>query len=395
MTHRGWLIVGLVSLIAVAQASQTLDKGAVTHCLEKCAAVRDWSASRSKESAHAPSSVAHWLFSVIFPTDSPAWNSFLATAYISGPPNLLLALVPANIDPSSLSALVAFGVGGLLGDVFFHLLPETFLGESTDTSGAVHFVLAETKRNSLLGMAIFIGFASFLVLDKSMRILRANGTHERSHHAGANEQGETSAITTTAEHESSDRELRTRRKKDDRKKPSAASGTPQIKNSAYLNLVADFTHNITDGLAIASSFWVSKEIGAITTVAVFFHEIPHEVGDFALLVQSGFTKSQAMMAQFVTALGALLGTIIGIGLQQVSAASSNKVSSSGIFGTSLDPGELVLPFTAGSFLYIAVSVLPELLEVLPNTPRQVQKSLTQLAAMMLGATLMFAISWAD
>src|ERR1700761_1540008 len=79
---------------------------------------------------------------------------------------------------------------------------------------------------------------------------------------------------------------------------------------------ADFTHNITDGLAMSSSFYASPTIGATTTVAVFFHEIPHEVGDFALLIQSGFSKKKAMGAQFVTAIGAFLGTFIGIAVQE-------------------------------------------------------------------------------
>ena len=66
---------------------------------------------------------------MLFPSSSPAINSFLATAYISGPPNFILALVPTNVDPSSLNVMVAFAVGGLLGDTLFHLLPEIFLGE--------------------------------------------------------------------------------------------------------------------------------------------------------------------------------------------------------------------------------------------------------------------------
>merc|ERR1712137_185314 len=96
-----------------------------------------------------------------------------------------------------------------------------------------------------------------------------------------------------------------------------------VKLGGYLNLIADFTHNITDGLALSSSFYASPTIGATTTVAVFFHEIPHEVGDFALLVQSGFSKRAAMGAQFVTALGALLGTCIGIAVQEFGGGNSS------------------------------------------------------------------------
>jgi zinc transporter 7 len=139
-------------------------------------------------------------------------------------------------------------------------------------------------------------------------------------------------------------------------------------------------------------------IGATTCVAVFFHEIPHEVGDFALLVQSGFTKWQAMGAQFFTAVGAFLGTFIGIGIQWYSASGGEDVvvkAGEGIMGTGLTGGDLVLPFTAGTFLYVGFSVIPELLEVGPNKAEEARKSLTQAVAMAAGFGIMFAISWME
>ena len=100
---------------------------------------------------------------------------------------------------------------------------------------------------------------------------------------------------------------------------------------------------------MSASFYASPTIGATTTVAVFFHEIPHEVGDFALLVQSGFSKRAAMGAQFVTALGALLGTLIGIAVQEFgggAGAGGETSLTGGLFGTSLtwyvSPSELAL-----------------------------------------------------
>lgn len=90
---------------------------------------------------------------------------------------------------------------------------------------------------------------------------------------------------------------------------------------------------------MSASFYASPTIGATTTVAVFFHEIPHEVGDFALLVQSGFSKRAAMASQFVTALGALLGTLIGIAVQELGGAGETGEAgmprNAGLWGTSL------------------------------------------------------------
>jgi len=75
-------------------------------------------------------------------------------------------------------------------------------------------------------------------------------------------------------------------------------------------------------------------------------EIPHEVGDFAILVQSGFSKYQAILAQLFTALGAFLGTFIGIAIQHYSGLTDGTTAE-GLFGTSATMGDLVLPFTAG------------------------------------------------
>lgn len=65
--------------------------------------------------------------------------------------------------------------------------------------------------------------------------------------------------------------------------------------AGYLNLAADFAHNFTDGLAIGASFLVGQGLGIITTATVFLHEIPHEIGDFAILVQSGCSKKKVRM----------------------------------------------------------------------------------------------------
>lgn len=141
------------------------------------------------------SSLTSRIFAVLFP-GSPAVNALLATLYISGPPNFLLALCPPNIDPSSLSVMVAFAVGGLLGDTLFHLLPEIFLGE--DSPQHVRFVMVESNRNLLLGVAIMVGFVTFVAMDKGLRIATGSESHRHNHGNGSVEvvkpMGSSSAI---------------------------------------------------------------------------------------------------------------------------------------------------------------------------------------------------------
>lgn len=306
--------------------------------------------------------------------------------------------------------MVAFAVGGLLGDTLFHLLPEIFLGEESPDS--VRFVMVEPNRNLLLGLGIMVGFFTFVAMDKTLRIATGGEGHDHSHgsHVHDNSQAVT-ATSSTIDTGKDSSELKPR------KSAAAGGGTtatstevsdtdakeinPSVKLGGYLNLIADFTHNITDGLAMSSSFYASPTIGATTTVAVFFHEIPHEVGDFALLVQSGFSKKKAMGAQFVTALGAFLGTIIGIVVQEMSSTDPDSAADSGsgagagagagLAGTSLTWGDMLLPFTAGTFLYVGtVSVIPELLETGKDRGVEIRKTITQFVAVAVGAGIMLA-----
>ncbi|GMM38959.1 Zn(2+) transporter [Saccharomycopsis crataegensis] len=384
--------------------------------LDKCSVVKDLNAHLEEEHSDHEESFIQQLFEKLFPF-GPAWNSVLATCYISGPPNLLLSLLPASIDPSRLTFLVSFAVGGLLGDVFLHLLPQTFLGEPVDTKA--HFVFVDEKRNIILGGFIFVGFMLFWLIDKSLRILNHGEESEHGHshshshsHSSHVDHAESSAI------EAKDsKNIRNRSKKENQdngeeedskpEEPAKQDISSSVRTAAYLNLISDFTHNITDGLAITSAFYISRPVGSTTALAVFLHEVPHEIGDFAVLIQGGFSKWQAMGSQFVTAIGAFTGCFIGIAIQQWAASTSVIVASSelgtavvsgsnGLFGTTVTIGDLTLPFTAGGFLYIAtVGVIPEILELDESTSRfgEVKKAIGQIIGIAMGIGMMFAISW--
>ena len=278
--------------------------------------------------------------------------------------------------------MVAFAVGGLLGDTLLHLVPQTFMGEPHDERA--HFVMNDPRRNAVLGLFIFIGFATFVAMDKTLRIMTAGGggyshSHPHPHSSGATSSG----VELT---KSGDTKQRKGKKAEDRNKveeKETEHNSPSVKPSSILNLVSDFTHNITDGLAMSGAFYASPVVGATTCMAVMLHEIPHEVGDFALLIQGGFTKWQAMGAQFITAVGAFTGTLIGIAIQEYSASGDAGVTGGqvkmgeGVLGSDLKAGDLVLPFTAGTFLYVGFSVIPELLETGSDRKAEVKKTLVQ------------------
>jgi zinc and cadmium transporter len=139
---------------------------------------------------------------------------------------------------------------------------------------------------------------------------------------------------------------------------------------AYMNLVGDSLHNFIDGLVIGVTYLVSIPLGIATTVVILLHEIPQELGDFGVLIHGGFKKKKALMLNFMTALTAVLVTVVGL------------VLGSSAEGLSL----LVLPFTAGGFVYIASSdLIPEL-----HKECKASRSLLQLIGIIAGILVMAA-----
>jgi zinc and cadmium transporter len=138
-----------------------------------------------------------------------------------------------------------------------------------------------------------------------------------------------------------------------------------------MNLAGDALHNFLDGLVIAGSYLVSVPVGVATTVAVVFHEVPQELADFGVLLYSGYSKGKALMMNFFSAAVAIIGAIVGLVL---GAKGPHFV-------------QIVLPFAAGGFIYIAGSnLIPEL-----HKHCKFRESLYHLIAMLLGIVIMVGL----
>jgi len=205
--------------------------------------------------------------------------------------------------------LVSFSVGGLLGDAFIHLLPESI------------------KLNNELSLSFFIllGVIVSFIVEKFVQWRHCH-------------------IPTSKEH------------------PHPF---------AIMNLIGDSVHNFIDGLVIGASYLTSLQVGIATTIAVIFHEIPQEIGDFGVLIHGGFKRKKALFLNFVTALTAVIGTIISLLL------SSYFENLRGF----------LLPFAIGSFIYIASSdLIPEL-----HKETEPTKSFKQLIMLIIGIGVMFSL----
>jgi zinc and cadmium transporter len=142
----------------------------------------------------------------------------------------------------------------------------------------------------------------------------------------------------------------------------------QVHSFTYLNLVGDSLHNFFDGMVIAASFTVSIKVGVVTTLAVIAHEIPHELGNFAVLVYGGFSKIKALLFNFLTVLTAFVGALAGFFLAEKAGSFSN----------------FILPITAGGFIYIASSdLIPEI-----HKENNLKRSTLAFMAFILGIVFM-------
>jgi len=138
----------------------------------------------------------------------------------------------------------------------------------------------------------------------------------------------------------------------------------------YLVLTSDVLHNFIDGMVIGAAFLISVEVGIAVTIAVMLHEIPQELSDYGLLLHSGFTRAQALIANFASAITAVFGVLLVLSL------GSNEMMVGGISAVA-----------AGMFLYIAGS---DLVPELHKTPRP-RDTLVQLLMMLIGMGAMFAL----
>lgn len=82
--------------------------------------------------------------------------------------------------------------------------------------------------------------------------------------------------------------------------------------SGYLNLMANCIDNFTHGLAVGGSFLLSPRVGILSTFAILVHEVPHEVGDFAILLRAGFSRWEAAKAQLCTASCGVIGAFFAV-----------------------------------------------------------------------------------
>ncbi len=143
----------------------------------------------------------------------------------------------------------------------------------------------------------------------------------------------------------------------------------------HMTLLGDGLHNLIDGLIIAAAFVESTGLGLVVTAVVVLHEVPQEIGDFGTLLYSGFKKKKALLMNFLSAVTAVAGGVIGYFWAN---ASDNFIN-------------ILLPFAAGGFIYIAASdLLPEI-----RKTTKVKESIGTLIMFILGIAIIYLMKFLD
>ena len=209
-----------------------------------------------------------------------------------------------------INLFISLAVGALLGDAFIHLIPEAF----KDSSNSV-----------IVSLLIISGILVFFIIEKFLHWHHHENDLEINH----------------------------------------------IHPVGKLLLYSDGFHNLIDGIIIGASFLVSVPVGIATTMAVFLHEIPQEIGDFAVLIHSGYTTNRALFLNFLSALTAVVGVALAL-----------------IFGSVAETFSLwILPIAAGGFIYIALAdLIPEL-----QKTKELKYSILQILTVSLGVLMMVAL----
>lgn len=221
--------------------------------------------------------------------DTDVQTAALLSALLTGLASLC-AVVLLPLPKALLWALLPFAAGALLADCALHLLPAIY-------SAGEH-------GHGLTGpvAALLAGVASFFALDALARRAGGGCAHDHTHAAAA----------------------------------------------ARVSLAADAVHNFCDGVSIGASFLASREAGVATTLAVLAHELPQEVGDFALLLRAGWGKPAALAANLLCAMTAVGGAAAALAADRVAHRLVEDVA---------------LPFAAGGLLYLALgAIVPDVLE---------------------------------
>lgn len=230
------------------------------------------------------------------------------------------ALFALNARAHWVNGLVSYAIGALLGAVFLDILPE-----------AMHL----SGNFAAVSGTILLGILLFFTLEKLLIWRHCHHDHCEAHeHAASHAHG----------------------------------------RSGGMIMVGDTFHNFVDGIIIAAAFLTDVHLGIVTALAIIAHEIPQEVGDFMILLHSGYSKAQALLLNLISSMATLVGGVLAYYALQ---AMQNAVPT-------------LLALAAASMIYVAVA------DLIPGLHKrtQLRDTVEQVVLIALGVSSIFLVNLA-
>lgn len=247
----------------------------------------------------------------------------------------IAAIVALNAQRKWVPMLVSYAIGALLGAVFLELLPHAFK--------------VATNVEAMTGTILF-GILLFFTLEKLVLWRHCHGDHCEAHamhdeaHCPDNEGVANHQHTSTHDHDHG--------------------------RTGMMIMIGDTFHNFVDGVIIAAAFMVDIQLGLVTALAIIAHEIPQEIGDFLILLHSGYSKTKALLFNLLSSLAMLAGGLLGYYFLQTVEAWI----------------PYILSLAVASMLYVAVA------DLIPGLHKrtEIKETIQQVSLIILGVlTVMF------
>lgn len=239
----------------------------------------------------------------------------------------LAALFALNVRTTWVPMLVSYAIGAMLGAVFLEILPHAF---------------SLASNVEMVSATLLIGLLLFFILEKLVIWRHCHGDHCEVHALHSEE----NCPSPRANDKQTNANSATKYKAVSQPASSVLLGhthshTHDSGRSGLMIMIGDTFHNFIDGILIAAAFTVDIKLGVVTALAIIAHEIPQEVGDFLILLHSGYSKKQALVFNLVSSLATLVGGLIAyFALQYVQSWIP-----------------IILALAASSLLYVAVADL--------------------------------------
>ena len=297
--------------------------------------------------------------------DFPILAWIMLSSFIGGSLSVAGAgIVALNARVSGVPMLISYAIGAMLGAVFLEILPE-----------AIEAATAQGDSVQQMTATVLFGVLLFFTLEKLVIWRHCHGDHCEVHavHTEADCPDSHQADTTQIPALNTKYKAASRASNSIIKAPHQHDHGNDGGRSGMMIMIGDTFHNFVDGILIASAFMVDVKVGIVTSIAIIAHEIPQEVGDFLILLHSGYSKKQAFAFNLVSSFATVVGGIIAyFALQHVQ----------GLVPT-------ILGLAASSMLYVAVAdLIPSL-----HKRTELRATISQLSLIACGVASIWLVGY--